>query len=118
MTRKPIPPDRASDIVQFGAFQLDIAAGELRKYGVRVRLQKQPLKILDALISRPGHVLSREELVAHVWPQGTFVDFDRGLNAAMNRLRQALSDSAENPRYIQTLAGRGTGSSPRFCRLG
>ena len=108
MSRKSAPPpDGVTNVVQFGAFQLDIAAGELRKYGMRVRLQNQPLKILEALISRPGQVFTREELVAIVWPKGTFVDFDRGLNASMTRLRQALGDSAESPRYVETVSGRG-----------
>jgi DNA-binding winged helix-turn-helix (wHTH) protein len=92
---------------RFGAFELDTAAGELRKHGVRLRLQEQPLKILEEIVARSGDVVSRDELVQKLWPDGTFVEFDRGLNAAINRLRRVLADSAENPRYIETVARRG-----------
>jgi Tol biopolymer transport system component/DNA-binding winged helix-turn-helix (wHTH) protein len=86
---------------------LDPARGELRRYGVRIKLQDQPFKLLVALVERPGEVVSRAELQALIWGSDTFVDFDRGLNAAMNRLRAALGDSAEQPRYIETVARRG-----------
>jgi DNA-binding winged helix-turn-helix (wHTH) protein len=98
---------QAAKRVQFGAFEADVATGELRKHGIPVKLQEQPAKILAALLEHPGEVVSREELVRLLWPDGTFVDFDRGLNAAINRLRQALSDSAETPRYVETVARRG-----------
>lgn len=88
-------------------FELDPAAGELRKHGVRVRLQEQPFRVLTALLEKPGEIVSREELVRRIWPDGTFVEFERSLNAAVNRLRQTLGDSAEAPRYIETLARRG-----------
>jgi Tol biopolymer transport system component/DNA-binding winged helix-turn-helix (wHTH) protein len=91
----------------FGPFAVDLDAGELRKHGVLLRLQEQPLQVLAALLERPGEVITREELVRRLWPEGTFVDFDRGLNAAVTRLRQTLSDSAESPRYVETLARRG-----------
>src|SRR6266702_1283011 len=91
----------------FGPFAFDEASGELNKHGVRVRLEGQPLQILVALIRRPGQVVTRDEFQQQLWKGGTFVDFDHGLNAAMNRLRQALGDSADQPRYIETLAGRG-----------
>ena len=91
---------------RFGPFELDSRSGELRKGGLRVRLQEKPLQILQLLLARPGEVLTREELRARLWPD-TFVDFDHGLNNAINRLREALSDSAERPRYIETLARRG-----------
>jgi DNA-binding winged helix-turn-helix (wHTH) protein/Tol biopolymer transport system component len=91
----------------FGPFAFEEASGELRKSGVRVRLQGQPLQILTALLRQPGSVMTREEFQQHLWNDSTFVDFDHGLNAAMNRLRQALGDSAEQPRYIETLPGRG-----------
>src|SRR3954453_7663201 len=91
----------------FGAFAFDGASGELRKHGVRVRLEGQPLQILLALVTHPGEVITRDELQHQLWPGGTFVDFDHGLNAAMNRLRQMLGDSADQPRYIETLPGRG-----------
>jgi DNA-binding winged helix-turn-helix (wHTH) protein len=93
--------------LRFGAFEVDLGAGELRKHGLRLRLQEQPFQVLVALLQRPGEVVTREELVRLLWPEGTFVDFDRGLNAAVTRLRQALSDSAEAPRYVETVARRG-----------
>lgn len=91
----------------FGPFTFDEASGELRKHGVRVRLEGQPLRILAALIRQPGQVVTREEFQQQLWTGDTFVDFDHGLNAAMNRLRQVLGDSADQPRYIETLPGRG-----------
>jgi Tol biopolymer transport system component/DNA-binding winged helix-turn-helix (wHTH) protein len=91
----------------FGPFAFDEATSELRKHGVRVRLEGQPLHILVALIQHPGQVVTRDELQNQLWKSGTFVDFDHGLNAAMNRLRQVLGDSADRPRYIETLPGRG-----------
>src|SRR4051794_18189900 len=93
--------------VRFGAFEVDVASGELRKQGLRIRLQEQPFAVLAALLERPGEVVTREELIRLLWPDGTVVDFDRGLNAAVTRLRQALSDSAESPRYVETVARRG-----------
>lgn len=94
-------------IVRFGAFEVDLTRGEMRKLGLRVRIQQQPLQVLSALLERPGEVVSREELVRRLWPEGTFVDFDRSLNAAVTRLRQTLSDSAEHPRYVETVARQG-----------
>jgi TolB-like protein len=91
----------------FGPFVFDEASAELRRYGVPVRLQGQPLQILAALIRRPGQVITRDEFQQQLWKGSTFVDFDHGLNAAMNRLRQVLGDSADQPRYIETLPGRG-----------
>jgi Tol biopolymer transport system component/DNA-binding winged helix-turn-helix (wHTH) protein len=93
--------------VRFGVFEVDLASGELRKQGLRIRLQEQPFAVLAALLEHPGEVVTREELIARLWPDGTIVDFDRGLNAAVTRLRQALSDSAETPRYVETVARRG-----------
>ena len=92
--------------VRFGAFEISLDTGELRKHGVRVRLQRRPFHILQALIERPGQVVSREELRSRLWSSDTFVDFESGLNTAINRLRTALGDSAENPLYIETLALR------------
>jgi DNA-binding winged helix-turn-helix (wHTH) protein len=91
----------------FGPFVFDEASGELHKHGIRMRLEGQPLQILMALIRQPGQVVTRDEFQQQLWKGGTFVDFEHGLNAAMNRLRQALGDSADQPRYIETLAGRG-----------
>jgi len=95
------------EIVRFGVFEVDFAKAELRKQGLRVRLQEQPFQVLAALLERPGEVVSREELIRRLWPDGTVVEFDRGLNAAVTRLRQALLDSAESPRYVETVARRG-----------
>ncbi len=91
----------------FGPFEFDDESGDLRKHGSRVRLQGQPLQILCAVIRRPGAIVSRDELQRELWPAHTFVDFDHGLNAAINRLRQVLGDSADQPRYVETLPGRG-----------
>jgi TolB-like protein/DNA-binding winged helix-turn-helix (wHTH) protein/Tfp pilus assembly protein PilF len=96
-----------SRVVRFGAFELDRRAGELRKDGLRVRLQEQPLRILDALLSDPGEPVTREELRKRLWPDDTFVDFDNGLNRAINRLRAALGDDAGHPRFVETLERRG-----------
>ena len=93
--------------LRFGVFELHPASGELRKHGVRVRLQEQPLKVLLALIERPGEVCTREELIRKIWAEGTFVDYERGLNVAITRLRQVLGDSADAPRYIETLGRKG-----------
>jgi len=91
----------------FGPFAFDEMSGELHKHGVRIRLEGQPLQILAALVRQPGQVVTRDEFQQQLWKGGTFVDFDHGLNAAMNRLRQVLGDSADQPRYIETLPGRG-----------
>jgi TolB-like protein len=93
--------------VRFGVFELDLRAGELRKQGVKIKLQEQPLQILAMLLEQPGQVVTREELRSRLWPSDTFVDFDHSLNKAINKLREALGDSAENPRFIETLAKRG-----------
>ncbi len=97
----------ASPIVRFGTFGVDLQVGELRRNGVRVRLQEQPFRVLAMLLERPGEVVTREELHGRLWSSDTFVDFDHGLNAAIKRLRDALGDSAENPRFVETLARRG-----------
>jgi Tol biopolymer transport system component/DNA-binding winged helix-turn-helix (wHTH) protein len=96
-----------SRVLRFGAFELDLRAGELRKQGVRTRLQEQPLQVLLLLLARPGEVVTREELREKLWPADTFVDFEHGLNAAVKRLRDALGDSADSPRFIETLPRRG-----------
>ena len=99
--------NRAGGRVRFGTFELDLRAGELRKHGLRVRLQEQPLKVLSMLIEYPGELVTREELQKNVWPADTFVDFDHGLNKAISKIREALSDSAESPRFVETVARRG-----------
>jgi adenylate cyclase len=93
--------------VRFGAFELDGRAGELRKQGGKVRLQEQPLRILQMLLANPGQVVTRDELRNALWPDNSYVDFDQGLNRAINKLREALGDSAENPSFVETLARRG-----------
>jgi TolB-like protein/DNA-binding winged helix-turn-helix (wHTH) protein/Tfp pilus assembly protein PilF len=97
----------APAMMRFGVFELDPVAGELRRAGVRIRLPEQSLRILVMLLERPGTVVTREELRHGLWPDGTFVEFDHSLNAAINRLRAALGDAAENPRFVETLAHRG-----------
>ncbi len=92
---------------RFGPFAVDFRAGELLKNGRRIRLQDQPLQVLALLLEHPGETITREELHQKLWPNDTFVDFDHGLNNAINRLRETLCDSAENPRYIETLPRRG-----------
>src|SRR5712691_8244715 len=93
----------ARRILRFGVFEFDVRTGELRKHGVKLRLQGKPLQVLQALVERAGDVVTREELQRRLWSSNVFVDFDNGLNTAANRLRVALGDSAENPRYIETL---------------
>jgi DNA-binding winged helix-turn-helix (wHTH) protein/Tol biopolymer transport system component len=95
------------DKIRFGVFEADLRAGELRKHGVRIHLQRQPFKILAALIDRPGEVVTREDLRQLIWGPETVVDFDHSLGTAINRLREALSDSADRPQFIETLAKRG-----------
>jgi TolB-like protein/DNA-binding winged helix-turn-helix (wHTH) protein/Flp pilus assembly protein TadD len=93
--------------LRFGVFELDLRAGELRKHGLRVRLQEQPFQILAMLLEHRGEVVTREELQAKLWPADTFVDFDHGLNKAISKIREALGDSAESPRFVETVARRG-----------
>src|SRR6266567_2414265 len=91
----------------FGQFEMDGTTGELRKDGTKIRLQEQPLQILQILLEHPGELVSREALRKRVWPTDTFVDFDHGINNAIKRLREALADTAETPRYVETLPRRG-----------
>jgi cholera toxin transcriptional activator len=103
-----IPPSSpARKSLCFAVFEVDLAAGELRKNGSRIRLQEQPFQILVYLLDRAGEVVTREELRQKLWPADTFVDFDHSLNTAVNKLREALGDSASSPRYVETLARRG-----------
>lgn len=92
---------------RFGAFEADVSTGELRKHGVRIKLNAQPFQVLVLLLERPGEVLSREQIYRRLWPDGTFVDSEHGVNSAVNRLRDALGDTAGNPRFVETLSRRG-----------
>jgi len=98
---------QGSEWLRFGVFELDLRTGELRKHGLRVRLQEQPFQVLAMLLEHPGDVVTREKLQKKLWPADTFVDFDHGLNKAINKLREALGDSAESPRFVETVARRG-----------
>jgi eukaryotic-like serine/threonine-protein kinase len=102
-TSNPPPPR----LIRFGIFEADLNAGELRKGGSRIRLQEQPFQILAMLLERPGQIITREELRSRLWPGDTFVDFEHGVNSGVARLREALGDSADSPRYIETLPRRG-----------
>lgn len=93
--------------MRFGPFEANLDTGELSKHGVRLKLHDQPFQVLAMLVARPGELVSREEIQAALWPDGTFVDFENGLNSAVNRLRDALSDSSETPKYIETVPRRG-----------
>ena len=97
----------SSSLVRFGVFEIDLDSGELRKQGVKIKLHDQPFKVLAMLLERPGQVVTREELSHRLWPADTFVDLELGLNSAVMKLRAALGDSAENPRFIETLPRRG-----------
>jgi DNA-binding winged helix-turn-helix (wHTH) protein len=98
---------RRSSVVRFGTYEVSLQSGEVRKSGLRIRVQQQPMKLLEILLERPGEVVTREELRARVWADESFGDFDQAVNIAIAKLRSALGDSAENPRYIETLPKRG-----------
>ena len=100
-------PSSPNSVVRFGTYEVSLQSGEVRKSGLRIRVQQQPLKLLEILLERPGEVVTREELCTRVWPNETFGDFDQALSIAIAKLRTALGDSAENPRFIETLSKRG-----------
>src|SRR6266542_2700155 len=100
-------PLRHTSIVRFGTYEVSLRSGEVRKAGVKIRIQQQPMKLLEMLLERPGEVVTREELRGRVWADESFGDFDQAVNIAIAKLRSALGDSAENPRYIETLPKRG-----------
>src|SRR5260370_2064422 len=100
-------PSAPPQVICFGSFEADLDAGALRRHGLRIKLQEQPFQILAMLLERPGNVVTREELQKKLWPTDTFVDFDHGLGSAINKLRQALGYSPENPRSIPPLPNRG-----------
>src|SRR2546425_562938 len=93
--------------LRFGVYEFDLRSGELRKHGIRIKLQEQPCQILAILLEHRGEMVTREQLQHRLWPSDTFVDFDHSLNTAVMRLREALNDSSENPRFIETLPRRG-----------
>src|SRR5262245_36448127 len=97
----------SSELLRFGVFEVDLRAGELRKQGMKIKLQEQPLQILALLLERRGEVITREALGQKLWSQDTFVDFDHSLSTAIGKNREALGDSAENPRFVETMARRG-----------
>jgi len=101
------PQTQLPRVVRFGTFEVDVPAGELRKNGLKVKLQAQPFQVLCMLVERPGEVVTREELRSRLWPGDSYGDFDHGLNAAVKRLRDALGDDPDNPRFVQTLQRRG-----------
>jgi cholera toxin transcriptional activator len=101
------PSNSDAKLLRFGVFELDRTAGELRKNGTRVRLQGQPFQVLTELLDHAGRVVTRDDLRQKVWPADTFVDFDHSLNTAVNKIREALGDSASSPRFVETLARRG-----------
>ena len=103
MSTDGLPPP----IVRFGLFEADLRSGELRRGGVKIHLQEQPFRLLTILLERPGEVVTREQIRERLWPSDTFVSFDHSLNTAANKLREALGDSASNPRFIETLPRRG-----------
>jgi cholera toxin transcriptional activator len=105
-------PDRASESergqrYRFGIFEADTATGELRRQGMRVKINAQPFQLLCLLLARPGELVTREEIQRMLWPDGMFVDFEHGVNSAVNRIREALGDTASSPRFVETLARRG-----------
>lgn len=102
-----MPENATGRLFQFGVFEANEPTGELRKHGVRIKLHSQPFQVLIFLLERPSEVVTREEMCQRIWGQQTFVDFDHGLNTAINKIREALGDSATSPRYIETVPGKG-----------
>src|ERR1035437_8777865 len=100
-------PPAQSRFFRFGPFELDVRAGELRKHGIRIKLRQQPVQILLMLLDHPGEVVLREEIRFRLWPNNTVVEFDYGINAAIQKLRDGLGESADKPRYVETVARRG-----------
>lgn len=100
-------PAQNSRVLRFGVFEADLQEFQLRRDGLRIRLQEQPFQILSILLDHPGETVTREELRRRLWPADTFVDFDHSLNSSIKKLREALGDDSENPRFIETLHRRG-----------
>src|ERR1035441_3783823 len=110
-------PAAKSRVIRFGVFEVDLQDAELRKSGIRIKLQEQPFQILTILLERPGQTVTREELRRQLWPADTFVDFDHSLNSSIKKLREALGDDSENPRFIETLHRRGYRFIARWMAL-
>jgi cholera toxin transcriptional activator len=102
-----MPPQPPAQRYRFGVFEADAATGELRKQGIRIKLNAQPFQVLCMLLEQPNTLLTREEISRRLWPDGTFVDYEHGVNSAINRIREALGDTATSPRFVETLARRG-----------
>src|SRR4051794_3715201 len=100
-------PTRQASVVRFGTYEIALQSGELRKAGLRIKVQQQPLRLLEILLERPGEVVTREELRSRIWPNESFGDFDQAVNVAVAKLRSALGDSADNPRFVETIPRRG-----------
>jgi cholera toxin transcriptional activator len=99
--------DRGRRVFRFGVFEASEAAGELRKHGIRIKIHAQPFQVLIMLLEKPAEVVTRDEMRQQLWGNDTFVDFDHALNTAVNKIREALDDSASSPRYVETVAGKG-----------
>jgi cholera toxin transcriptional activator len=102
-----MPGDARSRVFRFGVFEADEAQGELRKHGIPIKLHAQPFQLLVMLLERPSKVVTRDEMRRRLWGEDTFVDFDHGLSSAVNKIREALQDSASRPRYVETISGKG-----------
>ena len=102
-----MPDPQPARRYRFGTFEADAGTGELRRQGILIKLNAQPFQVLSMLLERPGELITREEIRRRLWPDGTFVDYEHGLNAAINRIREALGDTASSPRFVETLARRG-----------
>src|SRR5215813_10165608 len=109
--------EKLPPVLRFGTYEVDPRAGELRKSGVRIKVQQQPLKLLEILLEHPGEIVTREELRTRIWPEESFGDFDQAVNVAIAKLRGALSDSADNPRYIETIPRKGYRFIPEVAVL-
>jgi DNA-binding winged helix-turn-helix (wHTH) protein len=102
-----LEPLRQTSVVRFGTYEIRLQSGELRKSGLRIKVQQQPLRLLEILLERPGEIVTREELRSRMWPNENFGDFDQAVNVAIAKLRAALGDTADNPRFVETLPRRG-----------
>jgi DNA-binding winged helix-turn-helix (wHTH) protein len=113
-----VPVSPTENVIRFGLFELDLKSGQLRKNGSRIRISQQPVQVLTLLLERPGEVVTREELRQRLWSPDTFADFDHGLNKSLQKLRDALGDLAESPRFIETIPRVGYRFSFLVCASG